>query len=150
MRTKQGRGAGFQPAHACGQGRRRMRASFPRSILRWLVGVVLLFALAAPVLADSKSENLRPLDDTGLGAPAAQNGTAETAATSPKLEAKYRAELESRLAQERASYEGSLRSLWLSSAAVWAVLLGFIIAQAFAAKKRAAELERLKQQREGK
>ncbi|MCB9933228.1 MAG: hypothetical protein H6841_07400 [Planctomycetes bacterium] len=122
--------------------------------MKWclVIGVwcLALFFGAAPVLADSKSENLRPLDNTEIGAPAAQNGAAETAATSPELEAKYRAELESRLAQERASYEGSLRSLWLSSAAVWAVLLGFIIAQAFAAKKRSAELERLRQQREGK
>lgn len=125
-------------------------AGFPRSALRWLFCVVMLFALATPVLADSKSENLRPLDNSELGAPAAQNGAAEAPTTSAELEAKYRAELENRLAQERASYEGSLRSLWLSSAAVWAVLLGFIIAQAFAAKKRSAELERLKQQREGK
>jgi len=153
MKTKQepqaparGRGAGFQPARACG--RRRLRAGCPRSVLRFAVCVALLIALAAPVFADSKSENLRPLDNSELGAPAAQNGSAETPATSAELEAKYRAELESRLAQERASYEGSLRSLWLANAAVWAVLLGFIIAQAFAARKRAAELERLRQQRE--
>jgi len=153
MKTKQepqaparGRGAGFQPARACG--RRRLRAGCPRSVLRFAVCVALLIALAAPVFADSKDENLRPLDNSELGAPAAQNGSAETPATSPELEAKYRAELESRLAQERASYEGSLRSLWLANAAVWAVLLGFIIAQAFAARKRAAELERLRQQRE--
>ncbi|MCG3183762.1 MAG: hypothetical protein ICCCNLDF_01871 [Planctomycetes bacterium] len=153
MKTKQepqaparGRGAGFQPARACG--RRRMRAGFPRSVLRFAVCVALLIALAAPVFADSKDENLRPLDNSELGAPAAQNGSAEMPTTSPELEAKYRAELESRLAQERASYEGSLRSLWLANTAVWAVLLGFIIAQAFAARKRAAELERLRQQRE--
>lgn len=116
--------------------------------VKLLCAALLLVALSAPVFADSKDENLRPLDNTELGAPSAQNGSAETAATSPELEAKYRTELENRLAQERASYEGSLRSLWLSSAAVWAVLLAFIIAQAFAAKKRSAELERLKQQRE--
>jgi hypothetical protein len=106
-----------------------------------LIAALLLFA--APLMADSKDENLRPLP------PSEQAGPAEstTEATSAALEEKYRTELEHRLAEERASYEGSLRSLWLSNAAVWACLLVFIGLQALSARKKAAELARLKADR---
>lgn len=119
--------------------------------VRCLATLLLALCCALPVLADSKAENLRPLDDTSSDGIGGTTGApASTAATDAELEAKYRAELEKRLAQERDSYAGSLRSLWLANGAVWACLLGFIIAQAFAAKKRNAELERLKAQREAK
>ena len=114
--------------------------------------VCLLVLLAAPLFADSKDENLRPLDDAenevgSAGAPTTGAASAEVAAD-PDLEAKYRAELEKRLAQERESYEGSLRSLWLANAGVWGCLIAFIVFQAVSARKRNAELDRLKQQRE--
>ena len=116
------------------------------------IALRLLLLFAAPLFADSKDENLKPLETTkseGIGAPINADPVGKEA-TDASLEAKYRAELEKRLEQERTSYEGSLRSLWLSNSAVWACLLGFIIAQAFAAKKRSAELARLRAQREGK
>ncbi|MCA8916294.1 MAG: hypothetical protein KDB90_12865 [Planctomycetes bacterium] len=119
--------------------------------LRSLVVLLLVLACCAPAFADSKSENLKPLDDTGTeGIAGTTNAPAANEATDAALETKYRAELEKRLAQERDSYAGSLRSLWLANGAVWACLLGFIIAQAFAIKKRSVELARLKAQREGK
>ena len=111
--------------------------------------VVLLMLLASPVFADSKDENLKPLDGnkTEKTETPPTSKPADTA-TDADLEAKYRAELEKRLTQERESYEGSLRSLWLSNSAVWAALLGFIIFQAIGIRKRTAELARLKAQRE--
>jgi hypothetical protein len=102
-----------------------------------------LLLLASPVFADSKDESLRPLGDA---AGATDAPTEE--ATDPALEKKYRAELENRLARERESYEGSLRSLWLSNAAVWGCLIAFIIFQAISARRRTAELERLRAKRE--
>lgn len=117
--------------------------------MRWwlLAGVWCLVLFAAPLLADSKDENLRPLDGAGETVGAANEPVSENA-TDPALEKKYRAELEKRLDQERESYEGSLRSLWLANAAVWGCLIAFIIFQTVSARKRAAELDRLKQQRE--
>jgi hypothetical protein len=103
--------------------------------------IVLLFSM--PVFADSKDENLKPLE-----APSEAGRVVETATpVSPELEEKYRAELEKRLAQERESYAGSLRSLWLANAAVWACLLIFIGVQAVSARKKSAELARLKSER---
>ncbi|MCB9892944.1 MAG: hypothetical protein H6839_00675 [Planctomycetes bacterium] len=119
--------------------------------VRCSVTLLLLLMFALPVFADSKAENLKPLDAPsaeGIGGTTAK--PASTEATDAALEARYRAELETRLAQERDSYAGSLRSLWLANGAVWACLLGFIISQALAIKKRSAELERLKAQRETK
>lgn len=111
--------------------------------------LALLLVFAAPVFADSKDENLKPLEAEKIESNAAQpEPEPGPSATSAELEAKYRTELESRLAQERKSYEGSLRSLWLANSAVWAVLLGFIVFQAVGVRKRSAELARLKQQRE--
>ena len=119
--------------------------------LRSLLALLLVLACCAPVFADSKAENLKPLEDPAAeGIGGTTNAPAASEATDAALEKKYRAELEKRLAQERDSYAGSLRSLWLANGAVWACLLGFIIAQALAIKKRSAELERLKAQREGK
>ena len=117
----------------------------------WLIAAALVLVCSFPVLADSKADSLKPL---GNEAPAGVGGTAsgpstEQPATDAKLEQKYREELEERLAQERDSYAGSLRSLWLANGAVWGCLLAFIIMQALSAKKRSAELERLKAQREG-
>jgi hypothetical protein len=115
----------------------------------WLV-LCLLLVLAAPLCADSKDTNLKPLDNSaGVAAPV-NTGPEVKETTDPALEKKYRDALEQRLADERKSYEGSLRSLWLANSAVWACLLGFIIFQALAARKRSAELERLKAEREGK
>lgn len=102
-----------------------------------LVGALVL--CAAVVFADSKDESLKPLDPPAAAAPAE---------TSAALEAKYRAELEKRLAAERESYRGSLTSLWLANAAVWACLLAFIAMQALSARKKSAELARLTAQRQ--
>ena len=110
--------------------------------------VWLLVLLAAPVFADSKDENLRPLDDVADTAGSTNQPASTEPATDADLEQKYRAELEKRLAQERESYEGSLKSLWLANAAVWGCLIAFIVFQAISARKRNAELDRLKQQRE--
>jgi hypothetical protein len=104
----------------------------------------LLLLFAAPLFADSKAENLRPLDDT----PVAGSDVAPVSANAEALEQEYRKALEERLAEERKSYEGSLTSLWLSNAAVWTCLLAFIVLQALSAKKKAAELARLKSERE--
>lgn len=109
----------------------------------WLFAAALMIVCSFPVLADSKDENLKPLEPSGQTIRAEST----TDATSSALEEKYRVELESRLAQERESYEGSLRSLWLSNAAVWACLLVFIGLQALSARKKAAELARLKAER---
>ena len=119
---------------------------------RVLLLVVLFLFAATPLFADSQDENLKPLDaDKVENTSAATNSSnADATLVSPELEKKYRAELESRLAQERESYESSLRSLWLANSAVWACLLGFIIFQAIAVRKRAAELAQLKAQREEK
>lgn len=106
--------------------------------------IALLLFCTAPLFADSKDTNLKPLNADNTSAKPEPVQT-----TSPELEKKYRAELEKRLAEERDSYKGSLRSLWLANSAVWAVLLLFIIFQAVGARKRAAELARLKAQREG-
>jgi hypothetical protein len=111
-----------------------------------LVAMLLVLLFAAPVFADSKADNLKPLDPP----PEAGRTAVTTNPASPELEEKYRAELEKRLEQERTSYEGSLRSLWLSNAAVWGCLLAFIAMQALSSRKRAAELARLKAEREGK
>ncbi|MBZ0137195.1 MAG: hypothetical protein K8I27_12575 [Planctomycetes bacterium] len=118
--------------------------------MRWCLvfGVWCLVLFAAPVFADSKDESLRPLDGASESAGAADTPAGEEFAADPALEKKYRTELEKRLAVERESYEGSLTSLWLANMAVWGCLFGFIIFQAVSARKRAAELERLKQQRE--
>ena len=116
---------------------------------RALLLVILVLLSAAPVFADSKDENLKPLDTDAAETASEPTNNANTDAVlvSPELEKKYRAELENRLAQERESYESSLRSLWLANSAVWACLLGFIIFQAVAVRKRAAELAQLKAQR---
>jgi hypothetical protein len=111
-----------------------------------LIAMLFVLLLAAPVFADSKADNLKPLD------PPSETGRAAvtTNPTSPELEEKYRAELEKRLEQERTSYEGSLRSLWLSNAAVWGCLLAFIAMQALSARNRTAELARLRAEREAR
>lgn len=101
-------------------------------------------AIAPALAADSKSETLRPASEA---APTPSAGESEIR---KQLESEYRAELAKRVAQETASMEGSLTSLWLSNAAVWTVLLAFVDLQAMAARKRAAELERLRTAREGK
>jgi hypothetical protein len=106
--------------------------------------VLLVAVFAAPLAADSKAETLRPANDAG-----APRSPAETELRK-QLEAEYRAELEKRVAQEKAGMEGSLRSLWFSNAAVWTVLAAFIVFQALGAHKRAAELQRLRDAREGK
>lgn len=96
---------------------------------------VLLAACAVPVLADSKAELMKQ-DSPAKAAP---NETE----LRKQLEAEYRAELEKRLAQERTSYEGSLRSLWIANGAVWAVLLLFVMMQALSARKREQELAKV-------
>jgi hypothetical protein len=97
-------------------------------------------ALSLPALADSKSESLKPLSDE------AQPTTAEKdeSGLRAELEKEYRAALETRLAQEKASYEGSLHSLWIANSAVWGMLLLFVVMQALSARKRERELERLR------
>ena len=125
---------------AIGENRHERIPSHPKSTSRWLLITVTLFAFATPVFADSKSETPKP----------PSNAAALTEQDlRQQLETEYRAALETRLAQEKASYEGSLRSLWMSSAAVWGVLLVFIAMQALSARKRAAELQGLRAAREG-
>src|SRR5262245_57168371 len=104
-----------------------------------------LFAvlIASPILADSKATTMKP----PYADPAANTASAP-AETSPELETKYRRELEIKLGEETARYQGSLRSLWMSNAAVWTVLLLFIAMQALSARKRGKELERLRAARE--
>jgi hypothetical protein len=85
----------------------------------------LLLIAAAPVWAE----------DAEPAQPAAAEQSAEEQALRSELEAEYRRELEVRVAQERERYQGSLRSLWMSSAAVWTVLLAFIVWQALSARK---------------
>ncbi len=113
----------------------------PRTLMALLC---LACALWAPGLAaDSKSESLHPLN---------QQPPAKTISESEmrsQLETEYRAELEKRVAQEKTSMEGSLHSLWMSNAAVWTVLLGFVVLQALSARKRSAELDRLRRSRQG-
>lgn len=110
-----------------------------RLIQNFLCALCLALAAAIPAFADSKAESLKPAADTA----ASPAGTG----TEAELEAKYRAELEKRLAQEIASHEGSLRSLWIANAAVWACLLAFVVMQALALRKREAELARLRAER---
>jgi hypothetical protein len=97
---------------------------------RVLVAAVLALVLWAPVHAE-------------------QPDAAAVQAARAELEAEYRRELESRLAREAETYAASLKSLWISNVAVWAILLGFIGYQAVAARRLAAEIKRLKaEQRE--
>lgn len=112
---------------------------------RKVIGLLLLScALLAPGLAaDSKSESLHPLNEQQ---PAAAISESDLRA---QLEKEYRAELEKRVAQEKASMERSLHSLWMSNAAVWTVLFAFVVLQALSARKRSAEIERLRRSREG-
>lgn len=114
------------------------------SEFRVLGSLLLLLLLAGTVLADSKDETLRPVSNEPVEA-ADEPSEGELRR---ELEAEYRAELQERLAQERESYAGSLTSLWLSNAAVWTVLIAFIIAQSVTARRRANELARLKAMRE--
>lgn len=118
-----------------------------RSGAVWVCLLMACVFLASPLRADSKDESLRPLDSASESVDAANEPVSDQA-TDPALEKKYRTELEKRLDQERASYTASLRSLWLANVAVWGCLIAFIIFQAVSARKRAAELDRLKQQRE--
>jgi hypothetical protein len=97
-------------------------------------------ALSASALADSKADSLKPMSDES---PPAAAGESELRR---ELEQEYRAALETRLAQEKASYEGSLRSLWIANSAVWGMLLLFVVMQALSARKRERELERLRNQ----
>ena len=105
--------------------------------------ITLLLLLAPALVADSKDESLKPLGEAAVG-----GSPTSPAQTDAGLEEHYRAELESRLAEERESYAASLQSLWIANAAVWACLLGFIAMQAVSARKRATELARLKALRE--
>lgn len=106
--------------------------------------LIATFAFAPALAADSKAETLRPANSS------AASPTPTEAELRKQLEAEYRAALEKRVAQEKASMEGSLKSLWMSNAAVWGVLLAFIVLQALGARKRTAELDRLRNAREGK
>ena len=115
--------------------------SLPRPLVCVLCAALLCMA-AVPALADSKSESLQPLPVSGADVPASNTTTTDSA-----LEARYREALETRLAAEIASHEGSLRSLWIANGAVWACLLGFVVMQALALRKREAELARLRAER---
>lgn len=116
-----------------------------RGVLRIVTLVLCLTAAGAfaPFLAaDSKAESLAPANQ-----PSGTTGTPESELRR-QLEAEYRAELEKRVAQEKTSMEKSLSSLWMANAAVWTVLLAFVVMQALSARKRVAELERLRTSRE--
>lgn len=120
-------------------------ADFGFRILDWRCVAIAAFAVvvfALPVFADSKAETMKPL---GQSVPA---GAVDKEVVRKELEAEYRKALEERLAQEKASYEGSLRSLWMANAAVWTVLLLFVAMHALSARKRGRELERLRAARE--
>ncbi|MBK9975183.1 MAG: hypothetical protein IPP14_10465 [Planctomycetes bacterium] len=110
----------------------------------WMALLCLACALCASGLAaDSKSESLHPLNEQP---PAKTTGESELRS---QLETEYRAQLEKRVAQEKISMEGSLHSLWMSNAAVWTVLFTFVVLQALSARKRSAEIERLRRSRQG-
>jgi hypothetical protein len=97
--------------------------------------------MAGPLAADSKAETMKAAPESAK--------PADAVALRAQLEAEYREALKTRIAQEMASYDGSLTSLWMSNAAVWSVLMLFIVLQALSARKRAVELERLRAAREG-
>lgn len=117
----------------------------PHGVVRnVLLGLFLAGAGAfAPALAaDSKAESLAPANQQSGAAGATESELRR------QLEAEYRVELERRVAQEKTSMEKSLSSLWMANAAVWTVLLAFVVMQALSARKRVAELERLRTSRE--
>jgi hypothetical protein len=110
-----------------------------------MAATCLLFALCAcfalPVRADSKAETMKPPPEAAK--------PVDEATLRARLETEYREQLAQRIAQEKTSYEGSLTSLWMSNAAVWAVLMAFIVLQALSARKRGAQLELLRAARQG-
>ena len=112
--------------------------------MKKLTLVLFCAVMAAPMLADSKAESLKPLGPEKTVA-ASPVSTAEMRA---ELEKEYRKELEKRTAEERAKHEASLENLWRSNAVVWLVLLGFVVAQALGARKLKLELARLRALRE--
>ncbi len=107
--------------------------------LRIAAACLLVVALVLPAFADSKADSLKPVNED---VPA----SVSEAELRKQLEAEYRVALEKRLAQEKESYEGSLRSLWIANSAVWGMLLLFVVMQALSARKRERELERLRGQ----
>ncbi|MCF6227880.1 MAG: hypothetical protein L3J82_04315 [Planctomycetes bacterium] len=109
--------------------------------------ILVAFALCGPVFADSKGE-VKPFNETiAEPAPAVDRKAIETEIRA-ELEKEYRAELEKRHEFESKRHEDSLANLWLSNAVIWAVFLIFIALQTLSAKKRAAELARLKAMKE--
>ncbi|MBX3475770.1 MAG: hypothetical protein KF754_15475 [Planctomycetes bacterium] len=108
----------------------------------WLAATLSVIAIASPIFADSKSETLRQPEPAG---PVLSSELEARRA----LEKEYRAELEKRVAAEKSSMQASLTSLWMANAAVWAVLLGFVVYQALGVRKLAAELQRLKARHPG-
>ncbi|MCC6573071.1 MAG: hypothetical protein IT462_04695 [Planctomycetes bacterium] len=118
--------------------------------------IILMLMLAAPLFADTRGANLPPPPVTPEQRDALmvefreKETPAIRSAVEAELEARYRKELETRLAQERDTYASSINNLWMSNAAVWAVLALFIVLQALSARKRMAEIARLKAMREEK
>ena len=118
--------------------------------------VILICVLCAPVFADTLRDPPPPMPvtDAQRDALLKEFREKETPAIETRLreslETEYRQKLEKRLAEEREAYTASINNLWMSNAAVWACLAVFIVLQAFAARKRMAEIARLKAMREGK
>lgn len=116
--------------------------------------ILLLFSLAPALCADTLRDPPPPAPVTAAQREAllkefeAEHKLKLEALLREKLEADYRKALDERLAKERELYAGSINNLWLSNVAVWACLGLFILLQAFTARKRLAEIARLRASRE--
>ncbi|MHC4840645.1 MAG: hypothetical protein ACYTDT_06715 [Planctomycetota bacterium] len=110
---------------------------------RMILVLTILMLIGSPLLADSKAD-LKPLNETANEAKPTPAPAANDSALRAELEREYRAEMEKRLEFEIKRHEDSLTNLWISNAVIWSVFLIFIAMQALSAKKRAAELVRLK------
>ncbi|MEE9311351.1 MAG: hypothetical protein V3V10_02955 [Planctomycetota bacterium] len=113
--------------------------------------ILVAFALCGPVFADSKGQ-VKPLNETmPKAAPPVDMKAIKLAVEKElriELEKEYRVELEKRSEFEKKRHEDSLTNLWISNSVVWAVFLIFIALQTLSAKKRTAELARLKAMKE--
>lgn len=110
-----------------------------------LILLITILALSGSLFADSKGE-VKPFNETPP-APVIDK-KALSIEIRAELEKEYRAEMEKQLAFAIKRDEDSLTNLWVSNSVVWGVFLIFIAAQVLSAKKRTAELSRLKAMKE--
>lgn len=102
--------------------------------------IATLLCVGSVLFADSK-DSVKPLNSEQ---PAATSEPVPDTVANRDLEAKYRKALEERLDQEKEDYAASLNNLWMANAAVWAVLVLFVVYQLLRANKLASELARIK------